>query len=655
MQVAAAECRPVASVGEAGALPGPGEDSSARLVELARGQAPLRRTLAALAGRLVATRAWERLGYARLRDYAVERAGISGRELQDLARVDRALAELPGVESAFLAGVLSWTKARLVARVATREDEARWVAFAEPRTARELACEVRAVDRRSLENGGATVSGDNDCERRVGVILRCEPGVRIWWHRARWLARRVAGEHLSTGECMEAITAEVLSAMPSACESGGGALEAGADDEAPRSSGHLESDPSGATLLDADGSSPQASGSEGEPANACAAHALRAAIGRDDPSRPDPDSKEDATIVQTIREERLAALPVFLRKLAAELEHADPFELDERLRRALRLEQHFEAAVGPLLVEVARGRLYRAVDLPNLDAFVRELLDMAPRKAQALLRLERACDVCPELRAAYRSGRLSWVRAHALVPVLLLEHAFPFRGAWVEHAEGVSVRQLVEDVDRALASDRLDPVACCDASDPQTGARPTASSERARIFFNAPREVATLFRAALASIQRRIERSSGRPSDESEAFGAILGHVLVAWGNLSEGRIRKEHRVFERDGWRCAVPGCTSYRNLHRHHIEFRSAGGSDDDSNCITLCAFHHLRGVHAGLLRIRGQAPGGLRFEVGLRAGHAPLAIYTSGDRLVREGPPAQHLSRPRAPAGIVARPAD
>ena len=43
-------------------------DVETRLAELARSGAPLRRALAALAGRLVATRAWDRLGYVRLRD-----------------------------------------------------------------------------------------------------------------------------------------------------------------------------------------------------------------------------------------------------------------------------------------------------------------------------------------------------------------------------------------------------------------------------------------------------------------------------------------------------------------------------------------------------------------------------------------------------------
>jgi hypothetical protein len=76
------------------------------------------------------------------------------------------------------------------------------------------------------------------------------------------------------------------------------------------------------------------------------------------------------------------------------------------------------------------------------------------------------------------------------------------------------------------------------------------------------------------------------------------------------------------------VPGCTSLQNLHDHHVRFRSAGGGDALDNRITLCAFHHLRGVHAGLLRCVGRAPDGLRWEMGIRPGVTPLLAYRSGD---------------------------
>ena len=114
---------------------------------------------------------------------------------------------------------------------------------------------------------------------------------------------------------------------------------------------------------------------------------------------------------------------------------------------------------------------------------------------------------------------------------------------------------------------------------------------------------------------------------EGQALGAMLDHALSSWGSL-DGNVAARHRVFERDGWLCAVPGCTSMQNLHDHHIRFRSAGGSDAPENRVTLCAFHHLRGVHAQRLRCLGRAPDGLTWQMGIRPGAAPLATYRSGD---------------------------
>ena len=97
-------------------------------------------------------------------------------------------------------------------------------------------------------------------------------------------------------------------------------------------------------------------------------------------------------------------------------------------------------------------------------------------------------------------------------------------------------------------------------------------------------------------------------------------------------RAKREYAIFERDGWRCSVPGCTSRRNLQAHHIVFRSAGGRDESENLTTLCAFHHLRGVHAGAVRITGRAPRRLCFELGTREAGPPLVRYRSGDHLMR-----------------------
>jgi hypothetical protein len=196
----------------------------------------------------------------------------------------------------------------------------------------------------------------------------------------------------------------------------------------------------------------------------------------------------------------------------------------------------------------------------------------------------------------------------------------------------VTVRRLEDDVEHALATGALDPLllpelpeaGLCDRKaldDPldlpagvQIGAE-HRDDETDVWVANVPADVARLFRACLCSVARRLNTSPGR------ALEAMLDHAIASWWVPTP----RAYRVFARDGWRCTVPGCTSQRNLHAHHVLFRSAGGSDDDPNLITLCAAHHQRCVHGGVIRISGRAPGALVFEM-------PLGRFRSGDRAVR-----------------------
>jgi hypothetical protein len=40
--------------------------------------------------------------------------------------------------------------------------------------------------------------------------------------------------------------------------------------------------------------------------------------------------------------------------------------------------------------------------------------------------------------------------------------------------------------------------------------------------------------------------------------------------------------------------------------VLFRSHGGGDELDNQVGVCAFHHLRCIHGGYLRVVGRAPG-------------------------------------------------
>jgi hypothetical protein len=84
---------------------------------------------------------------------------------------------------------------------------------------------------------------------------------------------------------------------------------------------------------------------------------------------------------------------------------------------------------------------------------------------------------------------------------------------------------------------------------------------------------------------------------------------------------RHRDPVFERDGWRCAVPACSARRNLHDHHLVFRSRGGHNGRDNRVSVCAWHHLRGIHSGRVRAWGEAPDRVHWELGVGRGRALL----------------------------------
>jgi hypothetical protein len=207
---------------------------------------------------------------------------------------------------------------------------------------------------------------------------------------------------------------------------------------------------------------------------------------------------------------------------------------------------------------VVERKLYRELGFESFERYVEERLDLSPRTARRLVRLARAEHRAPALASAFREGRITLLQAEVLL-----------RGEkpqTLEMALRVTLRRLEDEV------------------------------LPRRVAFWAPREVAALFEALVAHV----------------GLEAMLDHAIATW--LEAGAQFEDYADFERDGFRCTVPGCTARRNLQSHHIHFRSAGGPDVAWNRTTLCPHHHHRGVHGGSLAIRGRAPDGLTYELGV-----------------------------------------
>lgn len=74
------------------------------------------------------------------------------------------------------------------------------------------------------------------------------------------------------------------------------------------------------------------------------------------------------------------------------------------------------------------------------------------------------------------------------------------------------------------------------------------------------------------------------------------------------------HAILQRDGWRCQYPGCRGRAHLEAHHIHYDGHRGCDHAHNLVTLCHAHHAL-IHDGHVRLRGRAPDGLVWEMGLQ----------------------------------------
>jgi hypothetical protein len=314
-------------------------------------------------------------------------------------------------------------------------------------------------------------------------------------------------------------------------------------------------------------------------------------------------------------------------------------ELDQQMRAIIARMQAIDADLGTLLRRMADARLHRRLGFDDLGAYCRNVLGVCPRKAFALIALDRRRS-CSRITSAYRSGVLSWHRCLTLLPVLTEQTA----EQWIDRAQRVTARRLADEVlwsrmayDAGLLPETLPPplgapLDCDAASLVQFRGTDDGAGHDEKplgsvlldvdIRFRAPITVACMLRSAIFA---------RRKPHEPVWMGLLrlLEYVRAFW--LSAPKHRDP--IFARDGWRCAVPGCSSRRNLHDHHIEFRSRGGGNEQDNRITVCASHHLHGIHAGVVRASGEVSAGLEWLLGCRGMGPPLLCIRAPGELYAE----------------------
>jgi len=155
----------------------------------------------------------------------------------------------------------------------------------------------------------------------------------------------------------------------------------------------------------------------------------------------------------------------------------------------------------------------------------------------------------------------------------------------------------------------------------------------------------------LQAAEAQLRRDTGEALSSEECLYVLCLLFLRQAGQEDSGQSRVRREALERAGYRCEVPGCACRTNLHVHHIQRRSQGGSDELENLAVACAAHHLRHLHGGTMRVEGADPGTRIWEIGLQEGE-PWRVYcddrlVDGEALAWEGDEAESPAEDPTPA--------
>ncbi|MHC4853737.1 MAG: HNH endonuclease, partial [Planctomycetota bacterium] len=148
-------------------------------------------------------------GYSSAVHYAVERLDMHRRKAQMLVAVGAALLRLRAIDRAFAAGEITWSKTRLLCRVASEETEAEWLPKARDLGCRELEWLVRSClpgDRPPSGSGGGGLP-------KVRFHVHAELGAldHEIWEQAKQKLARERGTAVTDAELMAELSRMLLS------------------------------------------------------------------------------------------------------------------------------------------------------------------------------------------------------------------------------------------------------------------------------------------------------------------------------------------------------------------------------------------------------------------------------------------------------------
>jgi hypothetical protein len=259
--------------------------------------------------------------------------------------------------------------------------------------------------------------------------------------------------------------------------------------------------------------------------------------------------------------------------------------IDARLRELASMRKGWDELVCHLSLLLLNTGVWRDMKFQCVDHYASERLGMSGRALEQRAWLERRLWSFPRLRQAMREGRIGYEQARAIARCSSSAEV----DAWIEKAGAMTVLELR----RAIEA--------------ETERQMSARKEWA---LRLPEEAGEVFEEAC----RAIRAASVEWIPTSTCLVIMCRHFIDTYEEVTRRRNTAANRALERDRGLCTCPGCSKAAD-NLHHVRFRSQGGEDREENLTALCLAHHLRGVHKGYVRVTGEAPGKLKWELGER----------------------------------------
>jgi hypothetical protein len=658
------------------------EQLDLELASLSRGEAGLRARLGQVL-EVLGRGAHFELGFSCLAAYALERCDRSVRWVEGARSVARKLEGLPELRRAIAIGSVSWSMGELLARVAQAEDEASWLEAAKSRTVRQMRAlvsdAIAAAEREEGRVANANVVAANGAPG--GVVN--EPAA-VLEEAAREDTEATDGDEVCTLACtvdqeegwlFEATRTLLVQLGVHGADAQVEALLAEGQETllAALPAGSLEAEQWERTDRAHQGWVRELSHCRGQVEALCEEHFRQTLVA----GRAGLEPKHPEAVCDGVA--HAAALGL------ASLEGMNSHELDRVVRELAGALGRHELELSQRVLQFHRADGWRRLGYASEAQYGRERLGMSRSSLVARRALALRLEKLPRVAEALGAGQIGVEAAQQVVRVATPKT----EAAWVERAQQRTIKHLREEVGAGLVAVRSSGQADCpppseaemaafheleqavvsgrvcqprpanDGSSRREGpvrlAEPESESRGAWLVMlgnlaewlegglqmsaagGASKLASKLASKGRIQLRWRVSRANyawwrgleaqaGRwlPSGTSWLRFLCLS-LWRAWSHQLGASVAYDH-IYIRDRYRCSSPVCNR-RDVTPHHLQFRSAGGSDEAENVAAVCTWCHLFGVHGGRIRAVGTAEC-IHWELG--AAGCPCLVVHGRERL-------------------------